>query len=280
MSEEARSAEARARAEQALVWLLDGLEGTEIAPIVLGGLVPEILTGGVELGAPAHLGTTDVDVLLVTHIDRDEDLGAVERSLEGLGFAPLDRFWRWAGAVGEWRVKIEFLCDLPDRAEEKDVPLGGCERLVAWNLRGTGYVARDWTWRELRSTSTAGEPLTVRARFAGLSGYLLSKCVAARTRAAAKDFYDLAYVLIHNSAGGPTQAAERLRTGELADALPGLRATLGEIEARFGRPTDYAPTCFAAEMLRVDPELEEATLRADAVVAVAEFVETLLASPT
>lgn len=66
-------------------------------------------------------------------------------------------------------------------------------------------------------------------RFAGLEGYLLSKCVLARTRTAAKDYYDLVYVLMNNRAGGPEQAAMQLLAGELATDLRALRSTFIEI---------------------------------------------------
>ena len=97
--------------------------------------------------------------------------------------------------------------------------------LSAQNLRGTGYVARDFAWEELNGELVDGTGVTVRVRFAALGGYLLSKCVAVRTRAATKDYYDFVYVLQHNQAGGPEQAAHRLLNGELADALPPLRTT-------------------------------------------------------
>lgn len=173
------------------------------------------------------------------------------------------------------KVKIEFLCDLEALKEEELATPVGCEELKACNLRGTGYVARDWKWETVRSRSPSGERIEVQARFAGLEGYLLSKCVAARTRGAEKDYYDLAYVLIHNRAGGPQQAARQLLEGKLAAAIPGLQSTLREVAARFNSPSDFAPECYASQMRLVDPALDEATLRADAVVAVAEFLELL-----
>ena len=45
--------------------------------IVLGGLVPAMLTRDAHPTAPEHLGTTDVDILLITHVDVETNLGAV-----------------------------------------------------------------------------------------------------------------------------------------------------------------------------------------------------------
>jgi hypothetical protein len=68
--DEQRSRETRARAELALVRLLHALGDEDVFLVVLGGLVPEVLASGEAL-VPEHLGTTDVDVLLITHVDPD-----------------------------------------------------------------------------------------------------------------------------------------------------------------------------------------------------------------
>ena len=85
--DEERSAEARALAERALTQLLAGGAPTSELLIVLGGLVPPTLTSDLP-DVPAHLGTTDVDVLLVTQLTAGRDLGPIERALEAMDFAP------------------------------------------------------------------------------------------------------------------------------------------------------------------------------------------------
>jgi len=275
MSEEERSAAARARAEQALVWVLDGLNSENTKMIVLGGLVPDVLSGGSEIASTRHLGTTDVDILLVTHVEDGTDLSALERNLRKLAFSPRQSGWRWVGNVDGHPVKIEFLCDLEDRVAEEAVRCTGCDILKAMNLRGTRFVGRDWNWQVLTALSPAGKALTVRARFAGLEGYLLSKCFAARHRGAAKDYYDLAYVLIHNQAGGPREAAKLLREGKFSDQLADLNSIFEEIDARFASSAAYAAASYAAQMQIVDPGLEEGVLRTDATVAVGEFLAAL-----
>jgi hypothetical protein len=270
-----RSPEARKLAERALVGLLRGLEGRDVEIIVLGGLVPEILTRGQDPPVPAHMGTTDVDVLLTAHVTPDLDLAPVETSLERLGFHPEGDGWRWRGHVQGRPMKIEFLCDLDGVREHEVVRPPGCTRLGAQNLRGTGYVSRDWDWETLTTTFPDGETVSIDARFARLGGYLLSKCVAARTRGADKDFYDLAYVLLHNRAGGPTDAAATIAGSSLRDAVPVLRSTLIEIGERFRGPNAVGPVHFAQQSLLAEPEAIEAEFRADAVAAVAEFLNSL-----
>ena len=274
--DERRSRETRARAELALVRLLYELRDDDAFLVVLGGLVPELLVRDDDL-IPEHLGTTDVDILLITHVEPDADLGGVERALERMNFEPdpMQDGWRWHGAVDGWPVKLEFLCDLPDQREGEMIRPRGCTNLAAANLRGTGYVARDFVWEELSGTIRNGTQVRVRARFAGLEGYLLSKCVAVRTRAAAKDYYDLVYVLLHNRAGGPEQAARRLLDGGLADELGALRTTFLEVKARYLRTTDSGPLGYAEQALEVEPEAGPALLRADAVDVVQRFLEGL-----
>lgn len=89
----ARSAAARSVAESTLVRLLAAAAPTSEMMIVLGGLVPPTLTGDLP-SVPAHLGTTDVDLLLVTHLTVDRDLSPIERALRAMAFAPEGDGWR------------------------------------------------------------------------------------------------------------------------------------------------------------------------------------------
>ncbi len=151
----------------------------------------------------------------------------------------------------------------------------GCTTLAAANLRGTGYVAWDFALKELTGDLADGRQVTVEARFAGLAGYLLSKCVALRARAATKDYYDFVYVLLHNRAGGPEQAAQCLLDGKLANALSSLRSTFLEVRERYLKTTDSGPSGYAEQALEVEPDADVALLRADAVDVVQRFFAML-----
>jgi hypothetical protein len=98
--DEQRSRETRAHAELALVRLFHVLGDQDTFLVVLGGLVPETLASEEDF-VPEHLGTTDVDVLLITHVDSDADLGSVEHALEQLDFKPdiNEDGWRWRGPI-------------------------------------------------------------------------------------------------------------------------------------------------------------------------------------
>src|SRR6266508_16369 len=203
-----RSPEARELAEDALFQLLGALGAHDLNLVVLGGLVPELLTGGEGSEAPDHLGTTDIDIHLSLFADAETNVEPVEAALEAIGAEPdggVDG-WRWLIPSGGSRVRIEFLCDLEDQPEGVTVSLPGCRRLRAANLRGTGFVARDWAEEPIERV-IEGETVTYQARFAGLEGYLLAKSYAARHRGAEKDYYDLVHVLLYNRAGGPRKQA-------------------------------------------------------------------------
>ncbi|MFY9487485.1 MAG: hypothetical protein WAP35_02150 [Solirubrobacterales bacterium] len=113
-------------------------------------------------------------------------------------------------------------------------------------------------------------------RVAGLGGYLLAKASALHSRALAKDYYDFAYVLIHNRAGGPAAAADLiLASALLSQELAQMRTILRDVRERYRRTSDDGPSRFAEESLKVDPALDQSRARADAVAAVLEFMAAL-----
>ncbi len=275
-SEPERSPEARALAEEALLRLLVALEGEDVELVVLGGLVPEILTRGQGEAVPTHLGTTDVDIHISFGVDADRDLSSLEHALQAIGAEsdPKIDGWRWRIRVGGVRVKIEFLCDRDDVAADQPIALPGCRLLKAANLRGTGFVARDWAEEEL-SGKIDGEQVTVMAKYADLEGYLMAKAHAVRHRGLDRDCYDLAFVLIYNRAGGPAQAAELLRSGQFAEDVAKARTVWSEMEARFADAGAFGSESYAKQAILVDPEADGVELRQSAVSAVAEFIAAL-----
>jgi hypothetical protein len=270
MSSDERSSEARRLAEIALVSLIEALVDRHSRLIVVGGLVPETLA---DSRVPAHLGTTDVDLLVAVHVGDVADVSSVEKALETIGAKRDPKTpdgWRWRIPVGQARVKIEFLCDDTTQPNREAIRLPGCDALAALNLRGTGYVEHDCSEHQI----TAGSR-TVAVMFAGLQGYLLAKAHAVRDRGADKDYYDFAYVLLHNREGGPGAAADRLLTGPFSQEVPMLRSTWTEINGRFHGPASAGSEAYARQALLADPTASEPLLRNDAYAAVSEFISTL-----
>lgn len=201
MSEPARSRHARQLAETALVRIVDAY-GAVPEFVLLGGLVPDLLC---RRSSTLHVGTTDVDVQVNLEIAGGSvNATRLEAALRSAGFVPdLERVWRWRDRSAPGLVvKAEFLADLDDVPNQTTVTFDGCDHLGAVNLRGTGFATRDWQLHPLVAPGPAGD-IHVELRVAGLAGYLLAKTHAAHRRRAVKDWYDLAYVLIHNDRRSP-----------------------------------------------------------------------------
>lgn len=171
-------------------------------------------------------------------------------------------------------MKFELLADLPDRPAGVEIAFDGCEALGAANLRGTGFAARDVEVRTL-TAKVGGVQHVAEVNVTGLAGFLLAKCAAAHSRRKRKDWYDIAFVLLHNDQGGHEAAIRRVL--ELfRDDLPILRTALGDLQANFADPRTQGPVAYADQMLVDHEGLDGATLRADAVLAVGAFCEALL----
>lgn len=278
MPEPERSRAARTASEAALVRVVHHY-GARPEFVVLGGLVPEMLCAG---SAWRHAGTTDVDV----QVNLEIACGAVntarlETALKNAEFEPdTEKVWRWAadGAPTKTVVKFELLADLDTEPNEATVHFDSCDRLGAVNLRGTGYASRDVEVRTL-AAKVGGDLLTVEINVTGLAGFLLAKAAAARSRRTPKDWYDIAFVLLHNDRGGPAQAADAVRDSFASDLVGPVRTSLDDLLANFMGPSDQGPTAYAEQMHLDHPELDLATLAADAVLAVEAFHQRLLSTP-
>ena len=268
-----RSRAAREAAETALVRIIHHY-GARPEFVVLGGLVPELLCASSEF---EHAGTTDVDV----QVDLEIAYGAVnaarlEQALHNAEFVPEDgQIWRWVaeGAAVRTVVKFELLADLHNQPASATIRFDECENLGAINLRGTGFASRDIEVRDL-TARIGGVTYDAQVRVAGLAGFLLAKAAAAYSRRAPKDWYDLAFVLLHNDAGGPTAAATQVRA-LFADDLRAVQTALDDLRANFEGPAAQGSRAYSTQMRIDHPELDPASLAADASVAVQEFHRSL-----
>lgn len=274
IDEPSRSRIARAAAERALIRVVHHY-GARPAFVVLGGLVPALLCSGSGI---EHAGTTDVDVQVDLEIAAGAVHGArLERALVNAEFEPdAARVWRWTadGPSPRVVVKFELLADLADEPAEALITFDGADRLGAVNLRGTGFAARDIEVRTL-SARQQGELQTAEVNVTGLAGYLLAKTATARSRRLPKDWYDVAYVLIHNDEGGPEAAAATVRA-RFGDELVGeVRTALDDLVANFADPDAQGPSACRTQMTLDYPELDGAMAAADAIVAVESFHRAL-----
>jgi hypothetical protein len=273
-----RSRAARAAAERALVRVVHHY-GARPEFVILGGLVPELLCGGSRV---RHAGTTDVDV----QVDLEVAAGTVnaarlEQALRDADFEP-DRervwperqvVWRWvdadsSGAAVRTVVKFELLADLDN--EPAGMIVSFTDSLGAVNLRGTGFAARDIATHTLRA-EVDGVTHSAEVNISGLGGFLLAKTAAAHSRRKPKDWYDIAFVLLHNDDGGPEAAADAVRAKFDSDLTGSLRTALADLCANFADRTAQGPQAYAEQMVADHPDLDGAILATDAVIAVETF---------
>jgi hypothetical protein len=239
--------------------------------VVLGGLVPELLC---DKSGKMHAGTTDIDV----QVDLEIAAGAtnavrLEQALRNAEFESTDgRTWRWQTRADESKaiVKFELLTDLEDQPASATVNFAECDALGAVNLRGTRFASRDFNRYPL-SSKVGGVFYNVEVNVTGVAGFLLAKSAAAYSRRKAKDWYDIAFVLLHGNDGGPRNAAERTRIIFSTDLVGETKTALDELLSNFTHENDQGPSAYASQFLIDHPEEDVIQLRADAVLAVKEY---------
>jgi hypothetical protein len=269
-----RSAVARAAAEVALVRVVHHYGGRPEF-VLLGGLVPALLCSD---SSRHHAGTTDVDVQVDLEIAGGTVQAArLEQALRNADFEPTKGVWQWnltdpSGIRAT--VKFELLADLEYEPNEAVVSFEGCEHLGALNLRGTGNAAKDIEVRHL-TANDHGTRREAEINVTGLAGFLLAKMAAAHGRQKPKDWYDIAFVLLHNNYGDATAAAARVR--EVFGSPTGTTQTqLVELVANFDDAGAQGTKAYADQFTQNHPEVDTTVAGADAQLAVAAFAGALL----
>lgn len=239
--------------------------------VLLGGLVPELLCSTSGL---LHAGTTDVDVQVNLEIAAGTvHVVRLEEALANAEYEPdPEHVWRWQTQIDGRRavIKFELLADLDNQRQGTVVSFDHCQALGAVNLRGTRFAALDYDPRALRSR-VGGVAHEVNVNVAGLAGFVLAKTAAAYSRRKEKDWYDIAFVLLHNDAGGPRQAAQLTRQRFGAQLLGATATALDDLLANFEIPAPQGPVAYSTQMLLDEPSANDAQLQADAVLAVRTF---------
>ena len=267
-----RSEAGRRAAELALVRVVHHYGGTPEF-VLLRGLVPGLLCAGSDR---RHAGTTDVDVQVDLEIAGGAvEAGRLEKALRNAEFQPDGQYvWRWQLVDSPTVIKFELLADLGDQPNEAVIEFAECDELGAVNLRGTGYAARDSVIHKL-SAKDHGTWLNAEINVTGLAGFLVAKMAAAHGRHKRKDWYDIAFVLLHNDHGDPTAVAARVLE-VFPDAIGAIRTWVLDLRANFADAGAQGSEGSVAQITTDHPELDSATAAADAQLAVGAFTERLL----
>lgn len=97
------------------------------------------------------------------------------------------------------------------------------------------------------------------------AGFFLARCAAAYSRRTQWDWYDIAFVLLHNDVGGPEAAAQAV-LDRFSGQLSPVRTALADPAANFANTDAQGSRAYARQMAIDHPEVERATALADAVV--------------
>ena len=111
----------------------------------------------------------------------------------------------------------------------------------------------------------------------GVAGFLMAKAAAAKGRSKPRDWYDIAFVLLHNDEHIDGAAAVLAAFGSVAIAA---RTLLLELQANFADPGSQGTGAYVDQMIVDHPEQDPTELAADAMLAVAAFCDKLLTEPS
>lgn len=280
MSEESeRTGRARRAAELALVRVCNHY-GERPNFVLLGGLVPALLCSDSDR---LHAGTTDVDVQVDLEIaGGGEHARRLEIALKNADFrVDSERVWRWETVQGggyKAVIKFEFLADLDDQPQSAHVHFDNTDKLGAVNLRGTGYASKDYAPRTLVAYDQ-GARITAEVNVTGLAGFLLAKTAAAYGRHKAKDYYDIAFVLLHHNEVFDDDASPLDPADVVLQAL-GAPAELGpaieDLAANFSDDHTQGVAAYVEQLLINNPGIDPVTAATDAQLAAGAFTTALL----
>ncbi|MDX6650397.1 MAG: hypothetical protein QOJ97_2348 [Solirubrobacteraceae bacterium] len=269
--------ETTARCERALVTLLGDLGPWRERIYLAGGLAPRYLVGQLPEGARAHVGTTDVDLVIGLALgdETPETYRTLQNNLEKSDFERKEPSFRWARDVEGVTVVVEFLCET-DEVEPGRIfkPKGESTgaKLAAFNVRGANLIRDDFIEREIEGERLDdGGRSKVAVRVANLLPYTVLKILAFQDRHENKDPYDLVFTLFH-AEGGPGEAGEAARSSAIA-GHPQVAEALALLDERFRDVDQDGPSAYAAFLAQPGDDEDRARLRREAVATVREFLQ-------
>lgn len=243
---------------------------------LVGGLVPRYLVREVPEGARAHIGTTDVDLVIGVALgdETPETYRTLQNNLEKSSFDRSQPSFRWTRLVDGATVRIEFLCET-DLVPPGDIfrPKGEATgaRLSAFNVRGAHLVRDDFVEHTIEGERLdGGGRSTVTLRVANILPYIVLKTFAFQDRHENKDAYDLVFTLL-NHEGGPNAAGVAVRSSPVSQH-PQIAEALPLLADRFVDQGADGPNAYASFLADQGDDGEHPRLRQQAVAAVAAFV--------
>lgn len=215
--------------ETVLIVLLQAFGSLKDTLRLVGGLVPRYLTPERPPEVPAHVGTTDVDVVLnVSVLAAKGTYDKLRRQLKDSGFVPYEPVqgkvssWQWIYELNGQPVLIEFLQNTDDPGQSGKLSTVDGEGVSAVQFLHAG-VAQEWFSESKITVDLPGGNgvVTEIVRFADIVAFMVLKTVAFHQRHEHKDVADLIHVMRY---WGPIDDlaglyAQRLQNGPYVDVL-------------------------------------------------------------
>jgi hypothetical protein len=180
--------ETTARCERVLLTLLGDLGPWRDRIYLAGGLAPRYLVGRLPEGAAAHVGTSDVDLIIGLALgdETPETYRTLQNNLKTSGFKQGKPSFRWYREVDGVNVAVEFLCET-QRVEPGAIfrPTGEAvgSNLGAFNVRGAQLAAHDYIEHEIEGERLNNGGLSkVTLRVANVLPYAVLKINAFQDR--------------------------------------------------------------------------------------------------
>lgn len=235
---------------------------TKIGPwgaqlVLIGGMAPKYLVGDIPRDLPAHVGTTDLDVVVGVALETDEDAAyrTLQKNLTESGFSPShdpdsndEVTFRWERQVDRVTVALEFFCPVgegqPGRLR-RNPGAGVGSRISAIRTRGAELAAADYLVVTLSGDTLDGGGIreNVQVKVANILPLLVLKSIALQERDKDKDAYDIVWTL-NAYREGPQSVAAAARTSPVAadptvvEAIDLLRVNFKTFE--HAGPSKYA----------------------------------------
>lgn len=268
------------RCERVLLTLLGDVGPWSERIYLAGGLAPRYLVGQLPDGARAHVGTTDVDLIIGLALGDEvpETYRTLHNNLNNAGFEQMEPSFRWSRTVDGARVHVEFLCETDQVAPGLIFrPREGTGSSVgAFNVRGAQLATRDYIERTIEAERLDdGGSSAVTVRVAGLLTYTVLKILAFQDRHENKDAYDLVFV-IANYPGGPIAAGRASAASPVAGHSQVAEA-IALLAARFADAGHDGPRAYASFLTDPDDYDAKARLCNEAVAAIGLYVTSFYA---
>ena len=269
--------ETTARCERALVTLLGDLGPWKKRIYLAGGLAPRYIVGQLPEGARAHVGTTDVDLIIGVALgdETPETYRTLQNNLEKSGFVQQEPSFRWTRDVDGVSVVVEFLCETelvePGRVFRPKQFTGS--RFGAFNVRAAHLAREDFIEYGIEGERLDGGGRSrVIVRVANVLPYIALKIFAFQDRHENKDAYDLGFTLL-NYNGGPS-AAGLAAAASPVRKHPQVEEALILLEDRFRDTALDGPNAYASFLAAPDDDEEaKAQLRQEVVSIVRGFLQ-------